>query len=121
MPGHEVQKVVDVHLVGLVGLAELLEVHILLALLEDICEGEVLDEEVVEAVLLGQLQLLVDVLRQSPEDPFEVLDAHHLVLVVDNEKLEICEKMPYQKPYLDNELDDVDQGGVPGDQDLLEA
>ena len=25
------------------------------------------------------------------------------------------------KAYLDDELDDVDQGGVPGDQDLLEA
>ena len=55
MHSHEVQKVVDVHLVGLIGLTELLEVHVLLAILEDLCEGEVLDEEVVERVLLGQL------------------------------------------------------------------
>ena len=91
MASHQVQKVVDVHLVGLVGLAELLEVHVLLAVLDDLREAEVLDEEVVERVLLGQLQLLVDVLRQSPQDPFEVLDAHHLVLIVDDEELFICE------------------------------
>ena len=93
MPGHQVQEVVDVHLVGLIGLAEFVKVHIFLVISDDLRQGEVLDEEVVEAVLLGQLQLLVDVLRQSPEDPFEIFDAHHLVLVVDNEKLEICERM----------------------------
>ena len=87
MPGHQVQKVVDVHLVGLIGLSELLEVHVLLAVLENLTEGEVLDEEVVEAVLLGQLQLLIDVLCESSHDTLEVLDAHHLVLIVDDEEL----------------------------------
>ena len=87
MPGHQVQKVVDVHLVGLIGLSELLEVHVLLAVLENLTEGEVLDEEVVEAVLLGQLQLLIDVLCESSQDTLEVLDAHQLIFIVDDEEL----------------------------------
>ena len=87
MPSHQVQKVVDVHLVGLVGLAELLEVHVLLAVLDDFREGEVFDEEVVEAVLLGQLQFLINVLRESSQDALEVLDAHQLVFIVDDEEL----------------------------------
>ena len=88
MPSHQVQKVEDVHLVGLIGLPELLEVHVLLAVLEDLTKCEVLDEEVVEAVFLGQLQLLIDVFGESPQDALEVLDAHQLVLIVDDEELE---------------------------------
>ena len=87
VPGHQIEEIVDVHLVGLVGLSELLEVHVLLAVLEDLTKCEVLDEEVVEAVFLRQLQLLIDVFGESPQDALEVLDGHQLVFIVDDEEL----------------------------------
>ena len=87
MAGHQVQKVVDVHLVGLVGLAELLEVHVLLVVLDDLGQREVLYEKVVERVLLGKLELLVNVLGKRPEDSLEVFDAHELFFVVHHKEL----------------------------------
>ena len=87
MPSHEVQKVVDVHLVGLIGLAEFVKVHIFLVISDDLRQGEVLDEEVVKRVFSGKLQLLIDVLSQGPENPLEVLDAHQLILVVNDKEL----------------------------------
>ena len=89
MPSHQVQKVEDVHLVGLIGLTELLEVHVLLAILENLCKGEVLNEEVVERVFLRQLQLLINILRQSSQDPLEIFDAHHLIFIIDDKELDI--------------------------------
>ena len=87
MTSHQVQEIVDVHLIRLVGLPELLEVDVLLPVLKNLTEGEVLYEEVVQGVCLGKLQFLVDVLGQGPEDPLEVLYSHNLVLVVDHKEL----------------------------------
>ena len=87
MASHQVQKVVDVHLVGLVGLSELLEVDILLVVLDDLRQCEVLYEEVVERVFLGELELFVDVLGEGAEDSLEVFDAHELFFIVHHKEL----------------------------------
>ena len=87
MPSHEVQKVVDVHLVGLIGLAEFVKVHIFLVISDDLRQGEILDEKVVKRVFLRKLQLLIDILCQGPENPLEVLDGHQLIFIIDNKEL----------------------------------
>ena len=89
MTSHQVQEVIDVHLVALIGLAELLEIHVLPVLLDDLTQREVLDEEIVQGVCLTQLQLFIDVLSQGSQDSLEVLDAHDLILIIDHEELEL--------------------------------
>ena len=122
MTSHQVQEVVDIHLVALIGLAELLKVHVLPILLDDLTQGEVLDEEIVEGICLAQLQFLIDVLGQGAQDSLEVFDAHDLVLIIDYEELEMGEECGgVGGRYLDDELNDVNEGGVSRDEDFLEA
>ena len=87
MTSHQVQKIVDVHLVTLIRLSELHKIDILFLLLDNLAQGEVLNEKVVQRVSLTELQLLINILSQRSQDPLEVFDAHNLFLIIDHEKL----------------------------------
>ena len=91
MTSHQVQQVIDIHFIRLIGLSELDKIHVLSVLLDDLAQGKVLNEEVIQGICLRQLQLLVDVLGQRPQDALEILHAHNLIFVIHHEKLGIID------------------------------
>ena len=50
---HQIQQIIDIHFIGIVSLSELLKIDIFFIVLDDLSQGEVLDEEIIKRIFLG--------------------------------------------------------------------